>query len=386
LIKAFDKPWPANAVTELKAFEQVTINLPESDQYLYLAYPWAELFLNQLINNEDYSELIGFISKLVKAERTPQKIITVCDTHNFSQLISLFEEIGLTDIFWPQANATNLPNSCSFKIHPFPFYVDEQKSHLKNKIQLENYGTDLNLFIQNEKLLKSPSIFSPFTCRNIELTKLSPEDIIDFESNRYEKKNVFDESQYPQISSLFIFCPSDNKDGIEWVWRAIEFGAIPVIEAGFHLLPGNIALWNNACVFFNTNELDILPNRLKELVQNSSQIETKKQTLMQLHYLFGNVNLIGDIENLILNLRVTEAHIINKFWQTLFNDVNFEQNLVTARLFLTSFISHFLLRKEIILSDEFVWAFKTSVKLTGKTDLAKRADTLFKEFIRRSRE
>lgn len=386
MIKAFDKPWPANAVTELKAFKQATIYLPESDKFLYLAYPWAELFSNQLINNEDYSEIIGFISKLERAERIPQKIITVCDTHDFSQLTSLFEEIGLTDIFWPQANTTNSPNSCSFKIHPFPFYVDEKKAHLKNKIQCENYTTDLDLFLQNEKLLKSPSIFSPFTCRNIELTNLSPEDISDFESTRYEEKNVFDESQNLQISSLFIFCPSNNKDGIEWVWRAIEFGAIPVIEAGFYLLPGNIALWNNASVFFNTNELDILPNRLKALVQDSSQMETKKQSLRQLHYLFSNVNLIGDIEHLILNLRVTESHVINTFWQTLLNDVNFEQNLVAARLLLTSFISHLLLRKEIILSDEFVWAFKTSVKLTEKTDLSKRADTLFKKLIRRSRE
>ena len=121
-------------------------------------------------------------------------------------------------------------------------------------------------------------------------------------------------------------------------------------------------------------------------MQDPSQKETKKQSLRQLHYLFSNVNLIGDIEHLILNLRVTESHVMNTFWQTLLNDVNFEQNLVAARLLLTSFISHLLLRKEIILSDEFVWAFKTSVKLTEKTDLSKRADTLFKKLIRRSRE
>lgn len=324
-IVAYDRNWQFPAITEQHAFERLSedIHLRYDDGSVkYLAFPWATL-IDNLLHNKQNPEKAAFLKQKLLSLKPRLKgastVVTVCQHIHLLRFQEIFNEMGVTDIFWSHTvnSQPALPQFPEIALHAFPLFpvqaqdcvsiAHKRKKHLysfigakanqyyltnsRNIIIEELSKTKTGLIVGNETWHFNKVVYD-FQVRGL-VDK--PESLVDASLSNEFREIV--------RNSVFSLCPSGTGPNSIRLWESIGLGAIPVILADDLALPGDPALWQQAAVFCaETREAILdLPARLKTLHEDPKTMRTMRHALAQIWELYGVDNFVYDVRALMLH-------------------------------------------------------------------------------------
>ena len=323
-IVVYDHNWQFPAITEQHAFNMVSeqLALAHNDgSVVYFAFPWATL-LDNLLHNKKNPDKTAFLKQKLYAQKQKlakaTTVITTCQHIHMLRFQSLFEEMGITDIFWSHAvtGQTALPEYPGIALHAFPLYPVQAKDLWKEKPIAKKHlysfvGAKANQYYLTES-------------RNIiieDLSKTHTGHIIGNETWHYnkvvydhqvrgvEKKAdaLVDQSASENFikklrQSVFSLCPSGTGPNSIRLWESLGLGSIPVILADTLALPGNPELWKEAAVFCKEDKASILalPKILKSIHTDPVALARKRHAMKQIWKLYGIDSFVHDILKLMI--------------------------------------------------------------------------------------
>lgn len=306
-IVVLDNHWQYPAKTEHAAYESVLCSANIDDDSVYVAYPWAT-FIDGIRNNkQDISSLLLelyylkiFLFKL-KLD-CKKKFITVCQHILMLEFIRFFEYVGITTVFWSH-KINGLDNSCGISIKPFPLYpaqTDQLIYDLQNisidtykDILRKNHIKYLANFVgaYNEKIYLSNVRQCIFNDKNNKKFFIVKRKQWHFERVVYSKQILGVKSNYSDIileqnhreeyllaikHSHFTFCPSGTGPNSIRIYESLCLGSIPVVLTNSLSLPGDLELWNKACVIVDDSEKGYQEAKDVILSMQDSEILSKK--------------------------------------------------------------------------------------------------------------
>lgn len=324
-VLGFDSLWQMPAKTEKHAYDLVLAKDWSFNSSLYVGFPWANLIdgLNRCA--EIGSALKNALDTMV-IDQQYKRIITVCQHIKFREHITLFKQIGVTDIFASHAFIDE--RVCEgINIHPFPLYPVQAA---KNECSQSTAAEQLEEFTARKYRYSFIGAYNPnyYLTNSRELLFGLPRNdeslLLDrnqwhFENRVYSEqiygkdlspedttKETDDAEEFVAVlkNTKFSPCPSGTGPNSIRLWESIEYGCIPVILADTLRLPGKQDLWSAGCIILNENEKDIanLPDLLKSIENNKEAISKKLASLAQIKLLYGQDVFITDIENLVKDI------------------------------------------------------------------------------------
>jgi hypothetical protein len=325
-IFSYDAQWQFPAITEQYAFQRANDLLPDVQNVKYFAFPWATLF-DLRIHKKNSLEMMRLMAALYYLKRkigTAEKIVTVCQHILALEFQWLFNEVGITDLFWSHAKIEEeyCPFFENIKIHPFPLYPVQAIAD--SELLAERTRNTLYSFVGAKAKYVNPEGKGGYltNSRNWIIDNLSSDllgKIISRESWHYDgvvyKEQIgvefTVENQTQQASeefikilrdSIFSLCPSGTGPNSIRLWESIGMGAIPVILADTYLPPGNRSLWEEAAIFCpeTVEAIKALPDRLAVLAKDQVLLARKRHAMKQLWMLYGPDCFIYDIQKLLV--------------------------------------------------------------------------------------
>jgi glycosyltransferase involved in cell wall biosynthesis len=313
-IIAFDSQWQFPAITEQYAFNKMqNLLIKKSSETKYFAFPWATL-IDLLNNKKPEGQKLLKMLKSFKVLLKDKIVITVCQHIFMTKYMHLFDEVGVTDVYWTHAvnNQTSLPSFPSVKIHPFPLYpvqainVNDEKNILDRKYLFSFVGARANKWYLTESrnmiidLLKEHprgKVIARDTWHyekvvyehQVNKVAIKKEALVDKDTTA-EFKNILRES-------IFALCPSGSGPNSIRLWESIGYGVIPVILADTYLPPGNPKLWSEAAIFCkeDADSIKELPAILTEIANDKALLQRKRNALKQLWLIYGPDCFVYDI-------------------------------------------------------------------------------------------
>ncbi|MBY6092896.1 exostosin family protein [Maritimibacter alkaliphilus] len=324
MIVAYDHNWQFPAITEQHAFNMLSEQLDTrrtDGRVIYFAFPWATLIDNLLHNKKNpektaflKQKLLSFKPRLEQAET----IVTTCQHIHMLRFQDLFDEMGITDIFWSHAikGQPALPDHKGIALHPFPLYPVQAKDVWREKpapkkhlysfvgakanqyyltqsrnIIIEDLSKTNTGFVVGNDTWHYNKVVYDYQVRG---TADKPDALVDNNASENFKKILRE--------SVFSLCPSGTGPNSIRLWESIGLGSIPVILADTLALPGNPALWEQAAVFCKEDKDSILklPDVLKKIHKDPAQLKAKRHAMAQIWKLYGIENFVHDIRKLIL--------------------------------------------------------------------------------------
>lgn len=319
-IVAYNQDWQFPAITEKCAYTNILKkkSLIARD-CTYLAFPWATL-IDKLGNNpEDSQKLLSALEALIPKSTGKRRIITTCQHIRMLQFIKYFKKVGITDIFWSHAvkGQPIAPTEPEIRIHPFPLYpvqtaelntVDNDRNVLFSFIGAyarDFYLTRVRDFILDELANDPRGVVVGRSDWHYNKVVYDHQ----IKGNAEPKEKLVDQDASTEFKtvlarSIFSLCPSGSGPNSIRLWESIGAGAIPVILADTHALPGNQELWEQAVVFCDETKSAVvaLPEKLEKIAQDTAKLAEKRQALQQLWMLYGPQNFTYDIESYFLDL------------------------------------------------------------------------------------
>jgi hypothetical protein len=323
-ILAYDTDWQFPAVTEQHAYHQLRDLGGIPDGVTYVAYPWANLIDKLQTRANDAQHHLSLFRQF--CERLPygSKRVTVCQHIMMQRYIHLFEEAGISDIFWTHATHQDLADEPKegITLHPFPLFPVQVTKETDADISAERpflfsfIGAKSNkYYLTNARELI------------LDLLHDHPEGLIIGRDTWHYNKVVYDhqirknttmddkkeelvnQSASEQFKaslaqSLFSLCPSGSGPNSIRLWESLGAGSIPVILADTYAPPGNPKLWDQAVVFCeeNAEAIQALPARLEEIAKDPEQIARMRHAMRQLWTLYGPHGFVYDVQALMLRL------------------------------------------------------------------------------------
>jgi glycosyltransferase involved in cell wall biosynthesis len=320
-VLGLDAHWQMPAITEKHAYDLVLAKRWRFDSVLYLGFPWATL-----IDGLDRGTQIGSVLKHAVEDLVMdgkyKRIITVCQHIKFRNHLSLFKNLGVSDIFASHAKVGERVLD-GINIHPFPLFPVQATG---SETIPESAKEALEAFNKRKYQYSFVGAFNPhhYLTNSRELIFNLPRNnrsfVLDrhhwhFENRVYNEqiygeklsaeelaKETSDAEEYVRVlkDTKFSLCPSGTGPNSIRLWESIEFGCIPVILADDLRLPGKHELWEDSCVILRENEESIinLPNLLEALQHDEQTISEKLDSLAQIRQLYGRDGFISDVENL----------------------------------------------------------------------------------------
>lgn len=318
-IVAYNKEWQFPAITEKHAYIQAEKLLVSTPGAVYFAFPWATLI--DLLNNKkpDGERLKSVLLEAKALLSSAKHVVTVCQHVLMLNFQDLFQELGVTDIFWTHAirGQNRLPKYAAIKVHPFPLFpVQMVKEEIRPSKKEEKFLFSFVGARSNKWYLTD--------CRELIIDHLGADEqglVIGRDQWHYndvvykhqvnnqvlsgrEMVNSSASAEFQDVlrDSLFSLCPSGSGPNSIRLWESLGCGAIPVVLADTYLPPGNIALWNEAVVFCkeNLDEIKALPDRLAEMRRDPESILQKRNAMRQLWAMYGPDFFIYDILRLFV--------------------------------------------------------------------------------------
>lgn len=311
----YDAQWQFPAVTEKIAFERAWQSLPKSDDFSYFAFPWATLIDLLQNGSPDAEPLMAALKKLGAMKRAPT-VVTVCQHVRMLHYRKLFEQAGVTDIFWSHA-ATAVPmwpGSKKINLHPFPLYPvqvtemvpfdeNEQREHLFSFAGAKSntwYLSDVREHIVDELgddprgvVIGRDEWHYNRIVYDLQIRKAadSAGSLVNDDASQEFKKLL--------RNSTFSLCPSGSGPNSIRLWESMGMGTIPVILSDSHRLPGDPELWKEATVVITetVDAVRALPDLLASFDQEA--IAKKRRALRQLWLLYSPANFIHDLRKFV---------------------------------------------------------------------------------------
>lgn len=315
-----DDDWQFPAITEKHAFKMVSTLMPQFNNAVYLAFPWATL-IDRIQNNVSSANML--LEKLMDFKKklpSDKAIITVSQHILTLRYQKLFADVGVTHVFWSHAikKQESFPDFPKIRILPFPLYPVQVSD------SLQSYAVTDRNWLFSFVGAKSNSWYLTDVRNNIiELLSKDKRGLVIARQNWHYDKIVYDHQikgistgdklvndnashEFRKIvsDSIFSLCPSGSGPNSIRLWESIGFGAIPVILADTYQPPGNMALWEEASVFCpeTIEAIKALPDRLAELSNNQELLARKRHAMKQLWNLYGPDCFIYDIQKLLIEL------------------------------------------------------------------------------------
>ncbi|NJL20895.1 MAG: tetratricopeptide repeat protein [Leptolyngbyaceae cyanobacterium SM1_3_5] len=319
-VVAHDSDWQYPAITEKHAYDMAKKLLPQqhdTTNVVYFGFPWATL-IDKLLHGVDKNEADALMEKLgsFKGElKKYTRIITVCQHVRLLEFEEIFNEVGVTDIFWSHTvkDQKVLPSYPNTLLHPFPLYpvqaIDDNETEAE-RVYLysfngshapENYLTDIRNKIIDH--LSNDSRGCIVASNQWYYQKVVYEHQIwksIKETDNLVDKDASEKFKQLMKQSMFALCPSGSGPNSIRLWEAIGLGAIPVVLADTYLPPGDLALWYEAIVACpeTLDDIKALPDRLAKMQQNKELLERKRDALKQLWKVYGTECFIHDVVKL----------------------------------------------------------------------------------------
>ncbi|WP_338430022.1 exostosin domain-containing protein [Synechococcus elongatus] len=311
----YDNDWQYPAKTEKFAFEQITKSLAvKASKYIeVVCFPWATLIDLYLTKNIDRVQILLDILSLLPQKKAPIRL-TICQHIYSLEIINIFEEIGITDIFWSHCRKEDVMKQ-SIRLHSFPLYPVCCESN-QSKIVPFSSRQLLASFIGSY----DPDIYIT-NSRDLIFQLPEQEDFYIKRRDKWHFQELVYDSQINQLSldqefldnhllksleysnilrqSKFSLCPSGSGPNSIRLWESLGFGCIPVILSDYLELPGDLSDWKNSALFVNEQDKDIasLPNLLYQLSLDSNWTSEKLRNGRLLWNRYGLGNFIYDVEN-----------------------------------------------------------------------------------------
>lgn len=310
---AYDNDWQTPAKTEKYVFECLTGLRDSIKGVVYVAFPWANL-IDGLARDTDlgkrllleYEKVVAEV-KSVKARR----IVTACQHIKFADYAYLFREAGITDLFvsHKEKNQTNLGAINLYPLQLFPVQsTDEVRASLSipetksswverqypysfvgaydGRYYLTDSRKNIFDYLSDKGGLVTERMSWHYQARvydqQVYGKELSDEYLTEEQKNAIEYINVL-------LSSKFSLCPSGTGPNSIRLWESIEYGSIPVILADTLDLPGDIEIWQEACLFVEETAEAIknIPSLIESIVTNKDLYTKKLQALEKLRAMLG---------------------------------------------------------------------------------------------------
>lgn len=309
----FDEDWQFPAITEKHAFEKMREFMPKLDKkIIYLAFPWATLI--DLQRNKPENAL-GLIEKLASAKKIlnelkPRKVVTVCQHIFMSECMHIFEDLGVSDVFWTHAvkNEMGLTKNTPVEIHSFPLFPVQSP----NKLTTKNSRKYLYSFVgarSDSWYLKQTRNWILDNLRNDPRGYIAGRNewhfnkiVYDHQISGVKNENLINKNDEEEFSlilsdSLFSLCPSGSGPNTIRLWESIGFGSIPVVLSDTHKLPGNFALWEKAVVFIEETEENIrsIPDILESIARDKEKISSMQTAMKVLWGKYGPDFFVYDV-------------------------------------------------------------------------------------------
>lgn len=316
-VVAFDGEWQTPAITEGRACQLALQHLEPRADAVYVGFPWASL-IDHLNNGTPRGRaLLNQLQALLPSLEGKKRRITVCQQIFFQQHRWLFEQAGITDLFW--SHATVHATMPGITMHPFPLYPvhwqspTEQQDDQPRPIQYSFIGAcSTPLYISNSRDLILKSL-KGLPGSHIEGYQgwyyndhvygvqirgtLAPDDPAVCGEERQQRQR-----RYVQIlqQSVFALCPSGTGPNTIRLWEAIGCGAIPVVLSDRWRPPGPRELWEQAVLFLPDSADGVLsiPSLIQHCIADPDLLASKRHAMRKLWQLYGPEGFITDIQTL----------------------------------------------------------------------------------------
>ena len=319
-VLGLNSDWQYPAITEKYAYKMANKFLTKDNfeqNVVYFGFPWATL-IDKLFHSQDKTEANILIEKLISFQdelKKYKKIITVCQHIRMLEFQSIFDEVGITDIFWSHTTKDQnfLPSYPHISLYPFPLYPvqrinieakETEKKYLysfvgtrPNKSYLTDSRTQIidSLSDDNRGLIiaRNQWHYNKIVYDHQVLKKVKNADGLVDNLASAEFKEVMQQS-------IFALCPSGSGPNSIRLWEAIGLGAIPVVLADTYLPPGDRELWDEAIVTCSEKLEDIkgLPDHLAEIQKDDELLQRKRKALKKLWMRYGVDCFVYDITKL----------------------------------------------------------------------------------------
>ncbi len=322
-ILAYDRDWQFPAITEQQAFHQVRDTAAVPPGVTYVAYPWANLIDKLQTKASDAN--LHLMQFHAFCERLPKDsvLVTVCQHIKMKEYLELFEQAGISTLFWTHATHADARGGAQngVDIRPFPLFPvqipekSEQMEIAERPFLFSFIGAKSNQYYLTDA-----------RAHILDLLRDHPQGLIigrdDWHYNKvvYEhqirpgaKKGNADDlvnkshSEQFRISlaqSVFSLCPSGSGPNSIRLWESLGAGAIPVILADSYAPPGDPALWQAAAVFCEetAEAIAALPARLEKIAADPEQLRVMQRACAQLWLLYGPQSFVYDVQKRMLEL------------------------------------------------------------------------------------
>lgn len=299
-------------ITERKAYDKVKVfHDPTCEDLVYLAFPWATLFdLHEGNQGGVYKELKDFLYRVTSQISSPSRVVTVCQHIGLMRHKHFLIDSGVTDVFWSHC-ASNSEIS-ELNLYPFPLYpvTQARAKNLEHRQYLTSFvGAKASQYYLSDIRNKLASVLHGFSDVYVELNeslhlnKMANKTQIATES--VELTSIKSNEKYADLlsDSIFALCPSGTGPNSLRLWEAIHAEVIPVILADTYIPPGNLSLWEEACLLVKESDIEKLPNILLEFYSQPALIQAKILALKQLKFLYGVDTFISDVIDLEQKVR-----------------------------------------------------------------------------------
>jgi len=319
-VAGYDAHWQYPAITEQHAFNQIRRLAQRGGKVAYLGFPWATLVDVTNHNKSDMdrlSELKNGLARAADALRSYDRIVTVCQHIHMLEFVALFEESGVTDVFWAHATHDRICFGAdrSMAIHPFPLYPVQVSDSVAIPLQTRQYlfsfvgarGTDLYLTRSRTYVLEELGDDPRGYVRDRESWHYNK---IVYDRQVFNKTGTDENSVDMQASAefrhimeqtRFALCPSGTGPNSIRLWEAIANGAVPVVLSDNYKAPGSQLIWEQGVVQCAEDRASVraLPERLEALGSDLDTLRRRQAALTLIKARYGRANFVSDILSLM---------------------------------------------------------------------------------------
>lgn len=301
---AFPHGWQRPAKTEEWAYQQCLAGLPDNRHVQLVSFPWATLI--DLQRKGEAAKAKFYLEALRYCPPKTTLIRATVMQHIYAQdMLPILSSLGITDVFWSHVTRSETQFG-SIRIHPFPLYpvccadgaaADwlplDRRRYLYSFIGA--YQRGLYLTEVRQWIFGLPQRSDAYIERRKQWhfeTAVYQEQISGItrsdEALQIERRHA---EEYKAVleQSVFSLCPSGSGPNTIRLWESLGMGAIPVVMADTHRLPGDLTLWEDAVVFVKEDRdaVNALPYLLERIKNTPGELEKRQRLLRVLWDRYG---------------------------------------------------------------------------------------------------
>lgn len=263
-LTAFSQHWQEPAATERAAFESLQVHADRLD-FDCLCFPWASLVDALAYKSPRLPELLrNLMCAQGEMDRKFERLVTVSQHIHADRLLRFYQRCGITDVFWSHCTKGN-DTFGGVRVRPFPLYPAQTVQDIKGldlhapreyfanfvgSFNSSSYLTDVRqhifddagelddcLIVQRDEWHFERQVYS----EQMYGTKATEQQRLIEDRQKLEYLNAL-------RNSVFTLCPSGSGPNSIRIGEALALGSVPIIITRSLALPGNVSLWESACV------------------------------------------------------------------------------------------------------------------------------------------